>query len=239
MGTDGFSVTVAIPSGSDVKAMFAFDLAQMMIHTAQHYLKPGNLKSLNIVWQTATYIHRARQVLADLSVNIQSDYTLFIDSDMRFPPNALIKLLLHGQPMVGCNYSSRGMPARFVAVKKVRGEGGSRGEILGTMPGSTGLEEVEALGFGFVLIRNDVFAALPDPNKEPWFFFDFQERDDGLGNHVGEDVYFCTKVRKAGFKILVDHDLSKRIVHLGDFSYTLEHPFACEKARAEAQKNEA
>ncbi len=225
---DGYNITVVVPSGTEVKAYFAYDLAQMMIYTAQHYLKPGNLSELNVAFQVATYIHSARQILADAALNIGSHYTLFIDSDMRFPPDALIKLLLHGKPMVGVNYSSRTLPARFIAIKKVSGDDGEPGEILKTTPASAGLEPVEAVGFGLVLIRQDVFLALPNPADLPWFWFDWIKGSNGRNMQIGEDVHFCKLVREAGFEIMVDHDLSRQVSHIGDHYFTIEHPLACE-----------
>jgi len=240
MGTkEGYNVTVVVPSGTDVKAYFAHDLAQMMAYTAQHYLKPGNLSKLNLAFQVATYIHSARQILADASLNIGSHYTLFIDSDMRFPPDALIKLLMHGKPMVGINCSTRNIPPRFVAVKRVTGPNGEIGEVLRTTPDSAGLEPVEAVGFGMVLIRQDVFLALPDPTVLPWFWFDWIQGHAGK-TQVGEDVHFCNLVREAGFEILVDHDLSRKIRHIGSMEYDISCPLAYEEGMAEAEaKNEA
>ena len=228
MGTDGYNITIVVPSGHNVKAYFAYDLAQMMIYTAQHYIKPGNLTSLNIAWQVGTYIHVARQILADAAMSVGSHYTLFIDSDMRFPPDALIKLLLHAKPMVGVNYSSRTTPSRFVAIKKVTGPDGSAGEILRTTREVEGLEEVEALGFGLVLIRQDVFLALPNPEEKPWFWFEWTKGHTGKKIMIGEDVHFCKLVREAGFKILVDHDLSRQVIHIGDHYYSVEHALAFE-----------
>ncbi len=230
MEFEGLDVTVAIPSGHDVKAYFAHDLAQMMIHTALHYLKPGNLSSLNLAWQVGTYIHEARQVLASTAISVGTDYTLFIDSDMRFPQDALLKLLLHGKAMVGTNYSSRTFPAKFVGIKRVTNQETSEaGEKLRTGLDSTGLESVDALGFGFMLIRHDVFAALPDPQESPWFWFDFIK---GSPSNIGEDVHFCNLVREYGFEIFVDHDLSKQIVHIGDAYFDYRHPLAAEEDEA-------
>lgn len=237
MGAEaGYNISVVVPSGTEVKAYFAFDLANMMIYTAENYLKPGNLSKLNLAFQVATYIHSARQILADASLNIGSHYTLFIDSDMRFPPDALIKLLLHGKPMVGINACTRSIPPRFTAIKAVTGPNGEAGTILRTEPDSTGLEAVEGIGFGMVLIRQDVFLALPPPTELPWFWFDWIKGHEG-NTQVGEDVHFCKLVREAGFEILVDHDLSKKIKHIGNMEFDSSCPLSYEEGFAEAEAN--
>ncbi|NCC53832.1 MAG: hypothetical protein EOM20_21870 [Spartobacteria bacterium] len=57
------------------------------------------------------------------------------------------------------------------------------------------LVEIDATGTGCILINMDVCDVL-DP---PWFKFT-TVRD----RPVGEDIYFCSKVREAGLKIAVD-----------------------------------
>jgi hypothetical protein len=208
----GLKVTVCVPSAAEVKALFAHDLVQMMTFTTEHYVKKGILASVEIAWQVSTYIHTARQILADAAMNVGSHYTLFIDSDMRFPPDAIVQLIKRNEAIVGANYSSRTLPARPVAIKRVTGPEGEPGELLYTRKESEGLEEVEALGFGLVMIRHDVFTGLPAPSVKPWFWFDWIE---GV-TQIGEDVHFCNLAREHGFKIYVDHDLSKCVYHIGE-----------------------
>ena len=222
----GVNITVCVPSQSDVSAYFAYDLAQLMSFTASHYVKPGVISGLGLGCQVGTYVHRARQMLAQAALTAEADYLLFIDSDMRFPPDALIQLLVHQRPMVGVNYVARMYPPRFIAVKTVADieDSEQKGVLLETLPDSTGLEAVEAVGFGMVLIRRDVFEALPKPREHgPWWWYQWMPAH---GAQIGEDVYFCRLVRTAGFEIMVDHDLSKQIKHVGQEQYTLEHAWA-------------
>jgi len=38
-----------------------------------------------------------------------------------------------------------------------------------------------------------------------------------------QDVFFCNKARAAGFKIWIDHDVSKEIGHVGTFEFKHDH----------------
>lgn len=222
----GVNITVCVPCQSQVSAYFAYDLAQLMSFTASHYVQPGVIGGLGLGIQVGTYVHTARQMMAQAALDNDSDYLLFIDSDMRFPPDALIQLLVHQLPMVGVNYVARMYPPRFIAVKTVADidDPEQRGVLLETLPESTGLEQVDAVGFGMVLIRRDVFDALPRPKEHgPWWWYTWMPVH---GSQIGEDVYFCRAVGEAGFDIMVDHDLSKQIKHVGDEQYTLEHAWA-------------
>lgn len=216
-------ITIAIPSHDNVPFLFAYDLAALAMTTAAN-LPEG--VHMGVQGVSGTYIHKARQELIDEVVRHGADYVLFLDSDMRFPPDALIRLFNHKVPVVGINYAKRGFPSEFVALKRVGI--GDAGERLRTTEDSEGLEEVEALGGGCLLIRTDVLADLPDPIEQPWF----QNEYLGNGQWMGEDVYFCRLLREAGHRIFVDHDLSRDCSHIGQYEYDYTAPLASEEAFA-------
>lgn len=205
-------IAIAIPTHDMVPALFMYDVASLCAYTIA--VMPEDVP-LGIHMVTGTYIHTARQDLANALVEQGVTHVLWLDSDMRFPRDALVRLLRHNVEMVGINYAKRGVPSGFVAIKKV----GIPGEPLRTTDESTGLEEVEALGFGCVLMKASALQGLPDPNEVPWF----QNVHMGDGQWMGEDVHFCKLIREAGHKIYVDHDLSKECAHIGQFEYLLAH----------------
>jgi hypothetical protein len=57
------------------------------------------------------------------------------------------------------------------------------------------LIDVDATGTGCLLFDMSVF----DQVEMPWFKLDIQD-----GKPVGEDIYFCSKARKAGVRISID-----------------------------------
>jgi hypothetical protein len=228
----GINVMVAVPCMSEVSAFFAYDLAQLMAFTNRHFVKEGVIDWLGMGMVQATYVHSARQELCSQMLSNDCDYILFLDSDMRFPQDALVKLLQHQEPIVGVNYVKRNWPPKYVAIKTLGDIAtGGKGQLLGTRKDDTGLEECEAIGFGVALIRRDVLLSLPDPRENgPWFWYEWQK--DAV-SQIGEDVYFCNLARKAGWKVLVDHDLSKVVKHIGHEQFGLEHAWAVEKQQAE------
>lgn len=104
-------------------------------------------------------------------------------------------------------------------------ENGER-ELIWTMPESTGLQEIGSVGMGVMLIKKRVFAKL----SEPWF--ETPWRHDKRG-YIGEDVYFCNKARDAGFKIWIDHDVSKEIGHIGTFEFKHDHTWVMREIEKE------
>lgn len=215
--SDGLKVAICVPADDMCVSSFALDLAKLYGFT-HRFIQEGVISDLGLLMSRGTYVHTGRQALAEEALAAGADYTFWLDSDMRFPKDALVRLLMHEKPFVACNYPKRGVPPEFVAIKRVTTKD-DPGEVFKTLPDSEGLEEAEAVGFGCALIRRDVFERM----DKPWFFFRW---DQETGKHVGEDVFFCQRARESGTAILVDHDLSKEITHTGSFDYSIGHAAA-------------
>ena len=227
-------LAVLVPTHDMCPATFAFDLANMIGYTIAAI---GDKFDVGLYYVAGTYIHKARQELLEKAISDGINYVVWVDSDMRFPKDAILQLLARDEDVVGINYSTRGIPPRFVGIKKTTSldENGElvAGELCETNADSTGLEEVEAMGFGLVLMKSTALADL-DPS-DPWFFYEWNFDTGKL--HVGEDVWFCKLLRDNGIKIHIDHDLSKQCRHTGQMEYRVEHAEAIAQARKEEQEN--
>lgn len=221
----GLNLAVCVPSHDNCTALFAYDLANMMgvlgVAVGQE-----KIENVSIFTSVGTYIHSARQQLIEMAINAGADYILWLDSDMRFPSNAVFRLLSHNVDLVGINYSTRGVPPVYTAIKTTGIDNGTGiAEKVETTADKTGLEEASAIGFGCCLMRTEWLHRLHDPygEKGPWFFFEWNPEHKGM---VGEDVYFCRLAREVGATVYVDHDLSKECAHIGQLEYKLDHVWA-------------
>lgn len=213
-------IFVAIPSHDHCPITFAYDLAALSAYTVAA-LPEQVPYGVNLV--SGTYVHAARQQLAEEALRQGASHILWLDSDMRFPKEALVRLLQHDKDVVGINYAKRGIPPGFVGIKQI-GDDEDVGSKLETNADSEGLESVGALGFGCLLMKTDVLKAMPD--GEPWFWFDFLPKRRQM---VGEDVYFFRLVHDAGFEVFCDHDLSKECGHTGEMTYRVQHLWSDEE----------
>ncbi len=137
-------------------------------------------------------------------------HILWWDSDIKARVDVIPALLNHNKPIVALNYPTKDLNSRPTAYKDDE-------EFVGplwTREESTGLVEVSHAGMGCMLVECSVYDALDLP------YFHFEPMAPDFVKTGGEDVYFCRKAREAGFKIFVDHDLSKSVAHIGDFEYT-------------------
>lgn len=150
------------------------------------------------------YIANLRQMAVQLAQGANASHLLFLDSDMRFPEDTLDRLLAHDKDIVAGNSVQRTAPQWWNA----RLNGQSVSSV-----GRTGLEKVDSVGCGVMLIRLGVFNVL----RRPWFDTPY----DGQ-THLGEDITFCKVARSAGFEIWIDHDLSQSIRHEGSIEWGVE-----------------
>lgn len=207
-------VNIAIPTHDMCPAGFMYSLASMYGWSVSQF--PPSPAEIGITMRMGTYVHNARQGLLKQAFAKDCTHILWCDADMKFPRDALMRLLAHDVDVVGINYSHRGVPFEFVAVKRVGWGPDESAEKLVTAPDSTGLEEVEALGFGLVLMRLDAIKpCLPDLATTPWFGFDWITGE----KQVGEDIRFCKFLTDGGLKLYVDHDLSNECAHIGQYDY--------------------
>ncbi len=201
------SVAICVPARDTVNTGFAYDLAML---SARWYslIEPGVKFSISM--NSGTLIADQRQKLMSKALADGFEYVLFLDSDMRFPPNIIEKLLAHNKAVVACNYSQRRLPPKPVAFydfKKIK---------YVYSVNKTGIEPVAAIGMGVMLIRLRDVANLP----QPWFQIHY---DANVRMWCGEDMFFCDLVTKGGGEVYVDHDTSKMIRHIGTFEYMHEH----------------
>ena len=136
----------------------------------------------------------ARERGIDLALAAGADYVLFYDDDMMFNASAFLGLLAHKKPVVAALAFTAREPIAPVIYKFTEHQ--DRGSsislrsdpILDYLPNQ--LQQVDAVGFGMVLIQASVFRQMP----KPWF--------NAPG--VGEDIQFCVMCKRYNIPVFVD-----------------------------------
>lgn len=149
------------------------------------------------------------------------EYLFWIDDDVILPPDTLPKLLSHNVPIASGLYFMRKPPHLPVAYMESK-DPLYRGRFwsLDSFP-ENALFEVDAVGHGCTLIKREVYDSVPEPYYA-WRDV-YREADDsfrlseGLTKEqaktqedktLGEDLYFFSKCRLHGYKILLDTSVS-------------------------------
>lgn len=211
--------------GDTVKRGYAHSVAQAMAFFAQ--CKADVKKSVDIQMAYSSNLVENRHILVSRAFQFDATHVLFWDSDIKAPPDAIVRLVNHHLPIVAVNYAKKEPEARPTAYIDTD-------DYVGpcfTQEQHKGLQAVSSCGFGLMLIETAVLQKLQTP------LFQFtQVGTDGIKTET-EDVYFCRKARAAGFDIVIDHDLSKQIEHIGDWGYMCSHSDIAQAAKQAIYRN--
>lgn len=193
-----YRVCIAMPSFD----MMHTDCAVSLLNLGCYSTRQGI--PLMLTNPRMSIVHKARCEAVRFASIHGATHLFFVDSDMRFPADALARLLNHRMDVVGANYVKRGE------------HGGSTGVALGgrELKPRKRLHQVDSLGTGLLLIRMTVFRDW----AMPYFNITW---DDVEGEFQGEDWTFCRDCRERGIKVWCDGDLSAQCEHVGTKRYSL------------------
>lgn len=233
-------VALSVPSGRSWEANTGCAVAGLSAYSTAAGV---DIAMMNV---QSSMITHGRNSSVEIALNNNCDYILWIDSDMEFPPDALMRLLGHQKDIVGATYNKRVPPYETL------------GKLSGPKPDRIdgGLMEALLMPSGMLLVKTDVYRRLSYPwyaegyrwpgkdGFERWWammqeyfgavpphsvstsvqetFFATWMRDNFTLSEFGddpyllsEDLFWCRKVRRNGYKIHCDLDLTYQMVHLG------------------------
>lgn len=198
------SITLCIPFEEVTFSKWTIPMFRFMLS-----LENGD----NFVYQEGAFIDTARNKLAEAALETKSEYFYMVDTDNPPPDGALERLISHRKDIVGGWYKVK--KGNHPAVYMYAGQDAETGfhnympiphapSDDNPLPGAPAcicgkhhanlLQEVDAIGFGCMLIHRSVFEKIAKHEKR-WF-----STDEG----GTEDMYFCRLAQKYGFAINVD-----------------------------------
>lgn len=176
---------IAVPCMDEVATPFAMSLATLT--------REGECV---ISMVANSMIYDSRNKIAAQAIEAGADYVMWIDSDMTFLPDTLQRMLRHmedGKDFVTGLCFRRKSPFEPVLFKTLEWDGTPTCEKYNKYPKDS-VFEVAGCGFGCVMTRTTVIADVL-ASGEP-LFTPLQG--------VGEDLSFCFRARKLGYKIFCD-----------------------------------
>lgn len=201
-------VLIAVPTNGMVQAGFSWSLARAMAFFAT--APYDGEKQVELTMVKGSNLAQNRTILVSRAFQIGATHILWVDSDMKFPEDAIPALLNRNRLVVAVNYPTKEIEARPTAYAENDDYVGPvwSGDL------AEGVADVKRCGMGLMLCDTRIFDAIELP------YFQFVPQPPDFITTDGEDYFFCDKLGAAGIKIAIDHDLSKRCAHIGDFEYT-------------------
>jgi hypothetical protein len=197
---------IAIPSGDTWHAAFGVSLAgaisKFMTYKVAEDVTQQSLEIHNI---RSSLLMTSREEIIQDAYRKQCTHILMLDSDMQFPNDTIHRLFKCNRDFVGANYARKCIPSTPTSANLMD-------EVCYTDSHMECLEEVGHIGLGICLLRMDALKGL----EPPFFKVEWHEE---MQTYIGEDVYFCRKLREHGIPIYVDHALSQYVGHIGSFRY--------------------
>jgi hypothetical protein len=149
-------------------------------------------------------VTRARNnLMAKMMTNKEATHFMFIDADIRFEPDSILKMIACDKDVIGGLYPKKALPVNYVI--NLRPETKIQGDIF----------TVDTMGTGFLLFKRHVYekliAAHPEckyvddvglgKQYEPMMYSIFDCNIDARGHYLSEDWLFCRRWAAIGGEI--------------------------------------
>ena len=159
-------------------------------------------------------------LMAKMMTNQTATHFMFIDADIRFEPDAILKMLACDKEVIAGLYPKKALPVNYVI--NLKSETKIQGDIF----------TVDTAGTGFLLFRREVYekliAAHPETKYvddvglgkqfEPMMYSIFDCEIDERGHYLSEDWLFCRRWQAIGGEIWAH---SKVLLnHIGHYEFT-------------------
>ena len=179
-------------------------------------MKHGIPFSLDTMVNESLVTRARNNLVAKFLTNPNATHLMFIDADIAWEPESVLRLVLHDKGIVCGAYPMKSEPIRYVL------------NILKSAQHHDPLYEVSTAGTGFMLIKREVIEglikAMPETKYrdslnlgekyEPYMYALFDTEIDENGHYLSEDWTFCKRVREQ-LKKPIWVDTGIKLDHLG------------------------
>lgn len=213
--------------GGSVHAEYANSLAISMLAFGAEGIQLRPQFSTN-----HSVVQMARNLVLNEALNFGFDDLIWIDSDIQWNPDDLLRLCQYKEDVVAATYRKKSSTELHYTVQCIKGK---------DVPDVRGLMEVSRIGAGFLRVSRK---AIDDVIKNCVSYFDGTRDivnvfEIGLRNKefLSEDFFFCEKLKEAGYKIMLDTNMN--LIHHGAYGYCGEFSHFLDVMKARRLKEES
>lgn len=187
-------ILIAIPCLDTINTMFCQSLMNMQ-----------RVGETGIQFMTSSLVYDSRNKLSAKAIEDECDYILWLDSDMVFNPDLLVRLIedMKDADVVTALAFARRPPYTPCIYKKLR-PGIDRNEVEQYLDyPQNELFEIDACGMAVCLMKTSVLASVMEETPFPFAPI----------TGYGEDLSFCIRAKRKGFKFMCDSRI--KVQHIG------------------------
>lgn len=182
-------------------------------------IKPGPVLPV-----TGSPFDHSRNTICAAALHAGLEYVFMLDSDVIPPPDAILRLLNHRQPIISGTYHRRSPPHGLPVMQNEHG--------WMNVPPNSGIVEAHLVGAGCLLIHRSVLEKLPPLDaRRGKRWFDWRGDMAAFGEPripptegLSEDFSFCRHARQHGYRVLVDTGVQCRHAGLSEATYNNLQP---------------
>jgi hypothetical protein len=213
------TVYVAMPCYDSVKINTMLSVIQLVQQLSKSGIKVG------INTMKSPLIHQSRNYLTSAFLTTEYQYLLFIDSDVEFQPEAVLRMLVAKKDIICTPYRVKAEAVdKHIYTVEFKNP-----KTIPILPG--GLVEIEAGPTGLMLIDRKVFKkiiknhpelkiknkATPSADQSHKFYYNFFDFGFHDGYSTGEDISFCRLARSNDFTIFANTESTTK--HHGSWAW--------------------
>lgn len=200
----GLMIATPMSGGGLCDQAYAQGLADLRVHCAQ-----AGIPLATVFLRGESDVQQARNRCMAHFLASDCSHLLFVDADIGFSVDAVLRLMAHNQPVVGASYAKKAPGETQFAVSIF-----PSGEVT-----PAGLVEVNGLPGGFLMIQRNAaermagaYAALAyepkdgDPSADGWRGHLINLFGEELSDRTrwSEDIAFCRRWRAIGGRVWLD-----------------------------------
>jgi len=214
------SVFIAMPCYDSVKINTMLSVVKLIQQLGKSGIEVG------IHTMKSPLIHQARNYLTSVFLTTEYQYLLFVDSDVEFEAEAVVRMMVAKKNIVCTPYRVKSVDTSKHIYGAIEFKDPKNILIL-----AEGFVEIEAGPTGLMLIDRKVFEriiknhpelkitnkATPHADKSHEFYYNFFDFGFNDGYAMGEDVSFCRLARDNDFRIFANIESST--THHGAYAW--------------------
>jgi hypothetical protein len=148
-----------------------------------------------VIYARGSVISENRNLISQFALDEKADWVLYLDDDHVMRSDTLTRLIEADKDVISAHYTRRQPPFSPCLLEAELPDGTFTWKGLASS--DRGVIEVAGAGAGCLLVKTDVLRAIGAP------YWTLGQIDP---SSWGDDLHFCSRVRKAGYRIYCDLD---------------------------------